>query len=85
MPQLPLIFVLAFSVFPYEPAHLRTCMLLSQVMGIMLKRGVHNTAWQERFFVLWRHPDLISGDYTLFWFESETDQIHEIILLMVEL
>lgn len=32
-------------------------------------------AFKERFFVLWRHPNLLSGDYTLFWYESETDQI----------
>lgn len=32
-------------------------------------------AFKERFFVLWRHPNLVSGDYTLFWYESETDQV----------
>lgn len=25
--------------------------------------------------MLWRHPNLLSGDYTLFWYESETDQV----------
>lgn len=32
-------------------------------------------AFKERFFVLWRHPNLVSGDYTLFWYESDTDQV----------
>jgi hypothetical protein len=41
----------------------------------VFERPQGKKAFKERFFVLWRHPDLISGDYTLFWFESETDQI----------
>jgi len=28
------------------------------------------TAFQERLFILWRHPDLIAGEYHLIWYDN---------------
>lgn len=38
--------------------------------GFMYKEGSKNTKFAERYFVLWRHPDLDWGAYHLVWFET---------------
>ena len=41
--------------------------------GSSVVKGV-GTEFKDRLFVLWRHPQLITGPYTLLWYESETDE-----------
>jgi chemotaxis protein histidine kinase CheA len=51
-------------------------MLSALCSGHLYKEGTQGKkAFKERFFVLWRHPNLISGDYTLFWYETVEDKI----------
>ena len=51
-------------------------MLSALCSGMLHKEGSQGKkAFRERCFVLWRHPNLISGDYTLFWYGSVKDTI----------
>jgi hypothetical protein len=44
----------------------------AMVKGWLLKEGATNTAFQKRWFLLWRHPSLSSGPYNLLYYESDT-------------
>ena len=44
--------------------------------GYLYKEGSQGKkSFKQRYFVLWRHPDLIAGDYALVWYETPESQI----------